>query len=310
MRAVVLLNRYAGAGKARRMWPMIASKIVDTLEETPDVYDETRDWGKCVADACRTGRCLVVAAGGDGTVHRAANLVLSLPARARSRAVLGAVGLGSSNDFHKPTDRWDRIAAIPVRCSPRRTARQDVLRVESVNTNGERRIRYAVTSASVGMIALGNSLFNRRWGLVGACRRFGPALGIWSAAVASLCLQRGIPVKLSIDGAGAYDGQTCLLGFYVNRHMGGRLRYPRGAGVVSPGMGVSLLPGVGILRRAHLLVAAAGNGLPGPPRTLLWCARTCRCTCERPTPLEMDGEVTDTREVRIRLVPGALRVCA
>ena len=310
MRTLVLINRKAGSGEATEGWQRIAPKLVNVLGARPSLYDESRDWRRPIEEAARAGPCLVTAAGGDGTVHRVANLLLALRPALRERTLLGAVGFGSSNDFHKPADEHSRFLGVPVRCWPRRTIRQNVLRVDYLDPAGDWHTEYAVASASVGVVALGNDLFNRRWGPVGACRSLGTAPGIWCASLAGVCRRGGIPVTLSVDGRPAYEGMTCLLGFYVNRHIGGGLSYPNSVDPGSPYMGISLLANVTVLRRVYLLGRAARGALPGPPHTLLWRALTSRCVLERPVLLEMDGEVTRAREIHVRLVPRALRVCA
>jgi hypothetical protein len=327
MRTLVLLNRNAGAGQAAGNWRGLAAKLANVLGAKPAVYDETCDWRKRIEEASSHGPCLVTAAGGDGTVHRVANLVLTLPLELRSRTVLGALGFGSSNDFHKPPGEHSRFLGIPARCWPGHTVQQSILEVSYLDPSGLWHDAYAVMSASIGMVALGNDLFNRRWGPVGACRALGTSAGIWCASLAGVWRQKGISVDLRVDGRLVYGGTTCLLGFYVNRHIGGRLSYP--APTVrspegesprppfgghldggAPRMGISLLSDVSVGRRLFLLGRAATEALPGPPQTLLWWAHTAECLVHQPTLLEMDGEVVHAREVRVHLVPKVLRVCA
>lgn len=310
MRTLVLLNRKAGSGEAAKNWQRIASKLVNILGAKPSVYDETFDWKEPIEEASSAGPCLVTAVGGDGTVHRVANLVLALPPDRRARTILGAVGLGSSNDFHKPSDEHSRFLGVPVRCWPRRTVHQDILRVDYLDADAVRHTEYVVTSASVGMVALGNDLFNRRWGPVGVCRSLSEGLGIWSASLGAVCRQKGIPVDLSVDGRPAYAGTTCFVGFYINRHIAGSLTYADEAGVGSARMGVLVLPDVGLLRRIYLLARAARRALGTSPQALVRQAVTSRCRAGQPALLEMDGEVTRVREMHVRFVPRALRVCA
>jgi hypothetical protein len=117
-------------------------------------------------------------------------------------------------------------------------------------------------------------------------------------------------VELRVDGRRAYRGTTCLLSFYVSRHMGGRLSYPAPTEAGAPRMGISLLADVDVVRRLVLLGRAAKSALPGPPATHLWWASTAGCAVGQPTLLEMDGEVVQAGEVPVRLVPEVLRVCA
>ncbi len=129
MNALVLLNGHAGGGLARDRWRLLAAELAPLFGGTPTVLDHTHDWPGAVAEAIRAGPALILAAGGDGTVHRVANLILSVPRQTGLQVVLGAVGLGSSNDFHKPPCGRQCIRGTPVRCRPNLARPQNVLRV-------------------------------------------------------------------------------------------------------------------------------------------------------------------------------------
>jgi diacylglycerol kinase family enzyme len=101
--ALVLLNPGAGGGRGRarlaRAWPQVVARFDPRVVE----LDETGAWRGEVQVALDDGVRHFVAAGGDGTVGALADALwhecdrVSLPA-----ITLGAVGIGSSNDFHKP----------------------------------------------------------------------------------------------------------------------------------------------------------------------------------------------------------------
>ena len=309
MRTIVLLNPSADMGRASEKWQSIAHEMAKILPSAPSVQDRMRSWGRQIEEGARQGRVLIVAAGGDGTVHLVAGLILSLPELLRSRISMGAVGLGSSNDFHKPLDRGRFFGGIPVRCSVADAVDQNALRVEFLGIDGSWRTEFAVANASVGMIAFGNDLFERRWSPVGVSRRLGASAGIACASLASVVLSKDVRLNLAVDGGAVYEGATSLLGVYVNRHFAGSLRYSDETNALSGHMGVTLLGDTTVRERFSLLAAATNGGLPGPPRSRLWHGRSCHSVFENTTLLEMDGEIRRVKEFRASLLRGALRVC-
>ncbi|HUF12058.1 MAG TPA: diacylglycerol kinase family protein [Longimicrobiales bacterium] len=96
----VILNPTAGGGRAGRMAAAIAREL-ETRGLTAEVV-LTREPGHAVelaADAA-ADHGLVVAAGGDGTVHEVANGLLRVPEELRS-AGLAVLPIGTGNDFVK-----------------------------------------------------------------------------------------------------------------------------------------------------------------------------------------------------------------
>lgn len=309
MNVMVLLNSRAGNGSAAGRWRCLEDGLAAELGRPATVYDQSADWASLVARASRNGPAMVIAAGGDGTVHRVANLLLADGRRDETVALLGAVALGSSNDFHKPLDGCRRIRGVPVRCGWADAVRQNVLRVEHGRGTGSRQVEYAVTGCSLGMVALGNELFNRRWGPVRPARRLGAGPGMWCASLAAIARQRSFGVSLTVDGRPAYEGRACHVGLYVNRHFTGRLSYGGTVGVASARMGVVVVPQMSLPTRVALLKRAVRHGLSDDPRVRSWQAASCEVTLSRPGLLEMDGEVTEASQVRVQLAPGALGVC-
>lgn len=307
MNTVVLVNRDADLGRGGRTWQRVAPHVRDLLGCAPAVCDERDDWAARVRDVARSGPATVVAVGGDGTVHRVASLLLALDRHAGVR--LGAIGIGSGNAFHQPTNGCPHVRGVPVRCSTAGAVRQNVIRVDYQDALGRTRRAYAVTSCSLGMVALGNRLFSQGRGPVGACRRLGASAGVWCAAAVSTATQTGMRATIHVDGQPAYDGDASLIGAYVNPHFASGLRYTGPMDAGRGCMGVTVLPNVSVLERWRLLHQAARTELPGPPRTRHWDAQHCAIDLDQAQWLEMDGEVVSARAVCMHLWRGALEVC-
>ena len=97
MRTIVILNPAARNGKAGRLQARIASMLTHAgldvdVRVTPDAKATIH-----MAGTAATESDLVVAVGGDGTIHQVANGVIT----AGTGAALGIIPLGTGNDFVK-----------------------------------------------------------------------------------------------------------------------------------------------------------------------------------------------------------------
>jgi diacylglycerol kinase (ATP) len=111
-RAKVILNPTAGGGRAQR----ISEEILVGLERRgidADIVATTapREAARLGLEAARGRYDLVIAAGGDGTVHEVANGLLRALAQGVDGPVLGVLPVGTGNDFAKLIGPLDDLAA-------------------------------------------------------------------------------------------------------------------------------------------------------------------------------------------------------
>src|SRR3972149_1440211 len=100
---VLVINPYAGGGKALEKWQRIESELCSRLGAmTPLVLDPNISVKEYVGRMLREGKTEFIMAGGDGTVNLLLeSLMEQAPSDLLPRVKVGAIGLGSSNDFHK-----------------------------------------------------------------------------------------------------------------------------------------------------------------------------------------------------------------
>jgi len=103
----VVVNPASGRGRAARQWPRLAAALSRAgVPYEPVVTREAGDASGLVADAVRAGFRRVLAVGGDGVLHEALNGLMSQDHVGPGDVCLGAVPLGSGND-------WARARGIP-----------------------------------------------------------------------------------------------------------------------------------------------------------------------------------------------------
>lgn len=200
-RIVMIWNPKSGRGRAARRLAKIPGGWTDGWEvmasERPG---HARDLAREVAPQC----AMVVAAGGDGTVHEVAGGLLEAQADCR----LGILPIGSANDF-----AWSLLQQLTRSSSHGGVlGRVDVARVVA----GDGRVRYFVENLGTGL-----SGEVTRWS-----RRIpwlqGTLLYSVAAALAILC-HRGY--RIACNGSGS-DESTLLMSIMLGRREGGFLMCP------------------------------------------------------------------------------------
>jgi len=159
---VIILNPYAGGGKAIQKWNKIKSHIYDRMDTVEIILLSKKVTMKeCVADLLNQGQNEFIAGGGDGTVNLLLqNLIKFAPSTQLDKIKIGAIGLGSSNDFHKPFKDHLLINRIPCLLDFTFAKPRDVGILIFSDNNAQNRKKYWIINASIGITSEANLFFN------------------------------------------------------------------------------------------------------------------------------------------------------
>lgn len=301
MNALVLLNTRARGGAAAARYAEVRPILERTFTARTIELDREGGWRADVARAARAGVRVFVAAGGDGTVSALAGELMAL----RSGApILGAIGLGSSNDFHKPFSRT--FAGVPLRLGVESRATSPVTRVRTTGPDGAARLSYSVVSASAGVTAAGN----RRYGELGSSlKRRCPLAAMGLAALSAVFAHEDVPCRLVIDGE-ARPGPFANVSIARTPYLAGPLAYEPSLGALTRDrLAVNV---AGPMSRGEVvgaLVALARGRFLSRPKT--WHASAKVVTIERASgfDLEIDGEVERVSRAVFDVCEEGLAVC-
>lgn len=308
--AVVVLNAGAGGGRAGRRWrevePAVRERLGDYLlvaHDRPALDDELRR-------LIRGGSRDFVAAGGDGTV----NLLLEALIAATDESVLpclrlGAIGLGSSNDFHKSDPAEPRVHRVPFKLDRAGARLHDVGLLRYLDSQGTERVRHWIINASVGTTAEANRLFNHPNTLLRVLKRISPWRGIIYAAVREIVEYRSRPMVLSLDDGPPLEVRVKNLGVVKNPHFSGDLCYDSPFEPDSGDFFVHLLEQVSAPRLASTAWGLLHNRFTGQKGTRSWRARRVSVAGDQPFPVEFDGETIIARQATFDLLPRLIQVC-
>jgi diacylglycerol kinase (ATP) len=305
-RALVVLNPAARHGTALHRFEAVSPLLRDRYELTVVLSDLDGRWRDVMVSEVQSGIPAVIAAGGDGTVSAVASVLLSCGNGWGT--ALGAVGLGSSNDFHKPFGLVH--AGIPLRIDLARARPRDAGRARFSRNGEPASERMFLVSASLGVTARANALINRgRDAVLGLLKRRFVDGAVVYAALAALVRHSDVRARLSVDG----DETPCAisnLSVLKTPFLSGCLRFDTPVAPDSGLLAANLCHDMGRAALVATLLGLARGRFRGRPRTRHWMARNVGVELRAPTPLELDGEVTEARHVLFDVLLRRIITCA
>jgi diacylglycerol kinase family enzyme len=306
----LFLNPNAGYGTALQRWQRIADAVEERLGcsiEMEHVLSE-EECVERVKEAVRSGETEFLGAGGDGTVNLLLNTLMT-EARDPGRITIGAIGLGSSNDFHKPFSDEAIIRGIPMRMDFGNARPVDVIRVDCWTGSREPLTRFCLCNASIGITAEANSLYNSRPLLIQALKRFSVNAAITAVALKTLLTYHNLAVEILGDDRWRETCRVTNLGIIKNPHFAGNFRYDT---PVSPDDGrlvVNLSRDQSFLQRILLLIQLQRGRFLGFPNTRSEETTRLAVSSEQTFAIEMDGELEFAQSAIFTILPKAIRCC-
>ncbi len=325
--AFILLNPAAGGDRAGVWWKRIADSLDSVLDPqvlfewaapgtgiTPrELIEQDRRVAARIKEAVSQGRRLFVAAGGDGTVQLLADaLMRTLTWEERQSIQMGAIGLGSSNDFHKPVHRDHRIAEWPVRLDYPQAAGRDVGLLEiydDPDSEVPSHRHHFLVSASIGIVALGNQLFNAGDGLIGLTKGFWTNAAISLAAVSACARHRPLHLTLSTPDEPNREEELVHFGVMKSPYLAGSLRYDFDVSENDGRFGVALARRMSRASAFLSMLALLRSRFSQKRHHEHFQVPVISATASETIPVELDGEVLAGRRFDFQVMPRSLRVC-
>jgi diacylglycerol kinase (ATP) len=189
--ARVILNPTSGAGRGRRM----AERILVGLERRgidADLVATTapREAVRLGLEAARSRVDLIIAAGGDGTVHEVANGLLRALEQGVDGPVLGVLPVGTGNDFAKLVGPLkDLEGSLDV------IADGEVRRYDACTAEWDETQQWFINAGGTGIdVEVVRQILRKRGGSSPAVLKY------LSAVLRSLVSYEAIPLRIRMDG--------------------------------------------------------------------------------------------------------------
>lgn len=306
----IYLNLHCDYGKGWQKWLKVESELRRcygefTVEEiiSPEAIDNQ------FREAIEAEEHVFIAAGGDGTVNLLLNALMKTPLP-RENFILGAIGLGSSNDFHKPFCAEKLIKGIPVRIDYKEAIPYDVIRVNYKNSHDHFNQRYCLINASVGITAQANAVYNARILWIEFIQKICIEAAILASALKTIFTFKNLPCQIEINSAEPQTINITNLGVIKNPHFAGGMRYDTAIQPDDGKLGVNICNDMTICQVIGTLINLYKKQFQGKPKTQTYSAQSLSVKSKQQFALEMDGEVVQTKEVKFEILPQTMRCCS
>jgi len=305
---LLFLNPNAAGGRALVKWRRAETEFhTQGFKATLLLMDGQETTQRAIIDALQNGEREFAAAGGDGTVNSLLNILLSVVTPEQRETVrFGALGLGSSNDFHKPFVRKDMVEGIPCKLGFRHAVARDVGCLVAATDAGFI-TRYFLVNASVGITAEANRFFNSPDPILQFLKRVSTSAAIAYSAFTTIARFTGFRATLCSAEHGSVTTTLSNLGIIKSPHCSGHFVYPSPAKYNDGTLQVYVSRDMNrweILQFARSLIRSGRI-----PKTDRWSTTSLIVTAERPFAVEFDGEVISTSFAQFGILPRFLKVC-
>ncbi len=306
---IVILNPSAGGGTALEKWARIKDSLPFREEQTViQSVGDRPSLPQIIEQAVKNGEPHIVAAGGDGTVHEVLNALLPLSITQEQDVILGAIGLGSSNDFHKPHGDAQSYRGIPMRIDFRHARKRDIGLVNVEGNNGVVR-RYFLINASIGLTAEGNAFFNTPDCLLRWLKKRSAGVGILYAALRSIATYQNVDVGITFGEGEEEHVRVTNLGIVKNPYFSGSLHYDVVPDYTNGKLGIFAAANLGLFGRLNLLRHLCRGKFSGTPHTFSRSETEVTIEAEHSLTIEVDGEILTGRRAQFSVLQNSLRVC-
>ena len=261
-----------------------------------------------IQNALNNGEREFVAAGGDGTVNYLLNSLLKYSKSDIQKDIkIGAIGIGSSNDFHKPFNGLKRNH-IPVKINFEEAKLRDVGYLKF--TNDEKSItKYFLINASIGLTAEANNLFNNPDRVLRKLKKSSTASAIYYAALKTIFLYRNLNTEIECNIKGKIKTKITNMGIVKSPHFSGDLCYNSSINFGNGFFDVHLCEDLSKVSSLHLLWALEHSKLKKVSKLRSWKTNQISVSTDKSFTVEYDGETIKTKSVIFGILKKQIKVC-
>ena len=305
---IILLNKNSGGGNALRKWSSIYKKLKLNGSTETFIIGVNGSADKFILDSIKKDKTDFVIAGGDGSINYFLNRVLnSVQSDILKQIKIGAVGIGSSNDFHKPYYPNKMVGNVPYRINFKDAVKRDVGCIQYEN-DGKILKKYFLINASLGITAEGNNLFNNPDFILRSLKKLNTQSAITYAVIKNILTYKNF--KVTIGGTNeSFTANISNMGILKSAFFTGKLRYQSDPLPDNGLFDVHLYESLSKVKLLKLFYNLSNGKSDNSLNKKFWRTDRINISSETEFAVEFDGEVITTISAEFSVIPGLIKVC-
>ena len=305
---VVLVNKNSGGGTALEKWTRVYRQLGLNGSTESFFIGVNGSTDKFIIDSIKKGKTDFIIAGGDGSINYFLNRCINLLKPEELRQIkIGAVGIGSSNDFHKPFATKNLYKNIPYKINFSEAITRDVGGLE-FEKDGKSFKKYFLINASIGITSEGNNFFNNPDFILQYLKKINTQFAITYAVIKNILTYKNFDTTIGGDN-GSFTANISNMGILKSAFFTGKLRYQSDP---LPDNGLFDVHLYESLSKVKLLKLFYNLSKGRPDNSLnkkFWRTDRIKISSETEFAVEFDGEVITTKCAEFSVIPELIKVC-
>ncbi len=303
MKSLFVINPKSGGGNTGKRWGKLGAIIARKLSDFGVVF--TRAPGEAQSltrDALESGYDCVVAVGGDGTINDVVNGFFRDGAVINPTAALGILPRGTGSDFRRTFDWNTDFEAAVDRLKNPDTRPLDVGKATFLGHDGVSQTRYFVNVLSFGISGLVDENVNA------TSKALGGRLSFAYATLKSLLQYSDQRVRLRFDNGTEREVPVTALAVANGKYFGGGMKVAPEADVSDGLLDVTIWSGYRLADFVLRSDAVYSGSHVTWDRTTTLRAKEVIAESDERVLIDCDGEQPGTLPLRVKILPGAIRL--
>ena len=263
---------------------------------------------KYILESVKKNKTDFIIAGGDGSINYFLNRCMNLLDGTDLKHIrIGAVGIGSSNDFHKPFLQENIIDGIPFKLNFNEAVNRDVGCIE-YRKDGEILKKYFFINSSLGITAEGNKFFNYPDFILRYLKKINTQAAIMYAASKNIFTFKNFEIKIEINNE-SFTADISNLGVIKSPFFTGKLRYHSDPLPDNGLFDVHLYESLSKIKLLKLFYNLSKGVSDKSENKKYWRTNKIKIASDKLFSVEYDGEVINTNKVEFSIIPRLIKVC-
>ena len=299
----IICNPIAGNNALRKSWSKINSKLTETIDEfSVDFTEAAGDGTEISRRAICEGYEIIVAIGGDGTIHEVVNGFFENGKPLNTDAALGIIPIGTGSDWARTLQTPKRLENAAANIANKKARKCDVGLLRCQGMDGQQVERYFINIADAGF---GGELAGR---VNNSTKSLGSFFSYLIGLLRTLAIYENKPVKVRVDDTFASDQLVNSVIVANGQFFGGGMRIaPRAK--IDDGLFDVVIIGDVSRRDVLLNLYKIYNGtLTEHPKATYLQGQKVRLDSDSEVLIEADGELPGKLPATFENLPAVLNV--
>lgn len=305
---IILINKNSGGGTAFEKWTRIYKQLGLNGSTESFFIGVNGSTDKFILDSIKKGKTDFVIAGGDGSINYFLNRCIELLRPDDLKQLkIGAVGIGSSNDFHKPFATENLYKNIPYKINFSEAIKRDVGCLE-FEKDGNKLKKYFLINASIGITAEGNNFFNNPDFILRYLKKINTQFAITYAVIKNILTYKNFDATIGGDNE-SFTANISNMGILKSAFFTGKLRYQSDPKLNNGLFDVHLYESLSKVKLLKLFYNLSNGKPDNSLNKKFWRRDRIKISSDHEFAVEFDGEVITTKCAEFSVIPELIKVC-